>query len=115
MASEFLLPFFIDFRYIYSMTLDQIKSVLIQKKPSLLASGISEIGIFGSYIRGEQNENSDVDILIDLVRPSKLDLLQLISIEDDLKEELGVPVDLVIKTSLKPNISKTVLAEVEYL
>ena len=97
------------------MTLDQIKSILKQKKPELMASGISEIGIFGSYLRGEQNESSDVDILIDLVRPSKLDLLQLISLEDDLKEELGIPVDLVIKSSLKPNISKSVLAEVEYL
>ena len=97
------------------MTLDQIKRIMTQKKPELMASGISEIGIFGSYIRGEQKENSDVDILIDLVRPSKLDLLQLISIEDDLEKELGTPVDLVIKSSLKPNISKAVLAEVEYL
>ena len=97
------------------MTIDQIKRVLIQKKPSLLASGISEIGIFGSYVRGEQNDTSDVDILIDLVRPSKLDLLQLLSLENDLREELGVPVDLVIKTSLKPNISKSVLSEVVYL
>ncbi|QEN06326.1 hypothetical protein EW093_01340 [Thiospirochaeta perfilievii] len=31
---------------------------------------MSEIGIFGSYVRGEQNINSDVDILIDLSRPS---------------------------------------------
>lgn len=97
------------------MTIDQIKRVLIQKKPSLLASGISEIGIFGSYVRGEQNDTSDVDILIDLVRPSKLDLLQLLSLENDLREELGVPVDLVIKTSLKPNIRKSVLSEVVYL
>ena len=97
------------------MTIDQIKRVLIQKKPSLLASGISEIGIFGSYVRGEQNDTSDVDILIDLVRPSKLDLLQLLSLENDLREELGVPVDLVIKTSLKPNMRKSVLSEVVYL
>lgn len=97
------------------MTLNQIKKILTQKKPELFASGISEIGIFGSYIRGEQNEKSDVDILIDLVRPSKLDLLKLITIEDELKEELGVPVDLVIKTSLKPNMSQSILAEVEYL
>lgn len=97
------------------MTLEQIKSILIKKKPILMASGISQIGIFGSYLRGKQNENSDVDILIDLVRPSKLDLLELITIENDLKEELGIPVDLVIKTSLKPHISQTVLTEVEYL
>ncbi len=101
--------------YIYTMTIEQVKRILIEKKPSLVASGISEIGIFGSYARGEQNDDSDVDILIDLVRPSKLDLIQLISIEQDLKEVLGVPVDLVIKSSLKPHISTSVLAEVVYL
>ncbi len=101
--------------YINSMTTEQVIAILIKKKPSLLASGISEIGIFGSYARGEQKDTSDVDILIDLVRPSKLDLLQLISLENDLREALGVPVDLVIKTSLKPGISKSVLSEVVYL
>ncbi|QEN06327.1 hypothetical protein EW093_01400 [Thiospirochaeta perfilievii] len=71
---------------------------------------MSEIGIFGSYVRGEQNINSDVDILIDLSRPSQLDLFDLITLEQELSEDFDTKVDLVLKSTLKPIIS-----EVQYL
>lgn len=96
-------------------SLDQIKKTLLQKKSYLQETGIREIGIFGSYIRGDQTDQSDLDILVDLSRPSKLDLLDLISIESELSEDLGVPVDLVLKSSLKPAIGRAILSEVEYL
>ena len=96
-------------------TLEQIKDVLNKKKHYLYESGITEIGLFGSYLRGEQNPDSDIDILIDVSRPSKLDLLDLISIENELTEELGLTVDLVLKSSLKPGLSKSILSEVVYL
>ncbi len=97
------------------ITLEQIKDVLNKKKTYLNKSGITEIGLFGSYLRGEQNPNSDIDILIDVSRPSKLDLLDLISIENELSEELGLPVDLILKSSLKPGFSEFILSEVIYL
>ena len=96
-------------------SIEQIKKILIQKKPYLKETGIKEIGIFGSYLRGDQNDKSDLDILIDLTRPSKLDLLDLISLENDLSDELGLPIDLVLKSSLKPSIGKVILSEVEYI
>ncbi|MBN2617912.1 MAG: nucleotidyltransferase domain-containing protein [Spirochaetales bacterium] len=92
-----------------------IKDTLLKKKIKLQEFGISEIGIFGSYIRGEETDNSDVDILIDVVRPSSLDLFDLISLEQELSEELNTPVDLVLKTSLKPIINESILSEVQYL
>ena len=46
--------------------LDQIKQILSQKKPTLAQSGIKEIGVFGSYLRGEQHPDSDLDVLIDI-------------------------------------------------
>ena len=95
--------------------LNIIKHTLRKKKSKLLGSGITKIGIFGSYIRGEENSNSDVDILIDISRPSKFDLFDLISLEQELSEELNTPVDLVLKSNLKPIINDTVLSEVLYL
>ncbi len=92
-----------------------IKETLLKKKHKLQESGITEIGIFGSYVRGEETPNSDVDILIELKRPAKLDLFDLITIEQDLAEELNTPVDLVLKSSLKPIIDQSVLSEVQYL
>ena len=73
------------------------------------------IEILGSYIRGEENSNSDVDILIDISRPSEFDLFDLISLEQELSEELNTPVDLVLKSNLKPIINGTILSEVQYL
>lgn len=54
--------------------------------------GISRVGIFGSVARGEQTENSDVDICIDLTSPT---LFKLVHIKDELQELFGCPVDIV--------------------
>jgi predicted nucleotidyltransferase len=96
-------------------TIQQVKKVLQNKKSQLIQNGIIEIGIFGSYIRGEERPESDVDILIDIARPAKIDLFDLIMIEDELTQELNTKVDLVIKSNLKPIIGNNILSEVEYL
>jgi uncharacterized protein len=95
-------------------TLDQIKKNLRVQKPTLVAKyKVKEIGIFGSYVRGEQNPQSDLDILIDFEEyPS---LLEFVGIEDELSERLGLKVDLVMKSGLKPRIGQRILREVIYL
>ena len=72
--------------------------------------GVTYLGIFGSYVRGEQNEASDVDILVEFDRPGTL--LDLIHLQNELVDRLGVRVDLVEKNGLKPAIEPFVLAEV---
>ncbi len=64
------------------------------------------VGIFGSYARGENNQNSDLDILIDFEYP--LDLLEIIGLEQELTEKLGVKVDLITLRSLNPQLKKYV-------
>ena len=95
--------------------LDTIRQALKGKKENLKKYGIIEIGIFGSYLRGEENTDSDVDILIDISRPAKLDLLDLLAIEHELSQDLDTSVDLVLKSDLKPAIGKKILSEVEYV
>ncbi len=79
--------------------------------------GIKNIGIFGSYLRGEESEKSDIDLLVefDADAYANIGLLKFIEIEDFLCELLGIKVDLVEKTALKPRIRKRILAEVIYL
>lgn len=60
------------------------------------------IGVFGSYARNEEHENSDLDILIDF--DSRVDLLELIGLEMELSKFLGMPVDLVTKRSIHSDI-----------
>ena len=93
----------------------EIKTYLTQKKPQLRKYGITEIGIFGSYIKNSATHKSDIDILIDIQRPSTIGLLELLEIENHLSEELNTKVDLVIKSDLKPAIGSHILREVQYI
>jgi predicted nucleotidyltransferase len=95
-------------------TLEEIKKSLRDQKPTLAAKyTVKELGIFGSYIRGEQELDSDIDILIDFEEyPS---LLEFVGIEDELSKALGIKVDLVMKSGLKPRLGRRILREVIYL
>lgn len=76
---------------------------------------IKQVGIFGSYIRGEATENSDLDILVEFYPQVRFGLLTFCELENHLSELLAVKVDLVMKDGLKPQISKNILQEVVYL
>ena len=91
----------------------EITQVLQTQKPYLAKKyGVTEIGIFGSYVRGEQHPDSDLDILIELEEPPRISLIGLVELELYLSELLGIHVDLAIKENLKPRIGKHILQEV---
>ncbi|MCD6238949.1 MAG: nucleotidyltransferase family protein [Thermotogae bacterium] len=77
--------------------------------------GVKEIGIFGSYVRGEQKETSDVDILVEFEPNARISLLDFVKLEDYISDLLGIKVDLVEKSALKPRIGKHILREAIYL
>ena len=95
------------------ITIDQLKKMLGAHKEELKKNfQVKGIGIFGSYVRGEQKKKSDVDILVQFDESSKLSLLDFIGLENYLTDILGIKVDLVEKGTLKPRIGKHVLEEV---
>ncbi|MBD1860108.1 MULTISPECIES: nucleotidyltransferase family protein [Trichocoleus] len=95
-------------------TLEEIRQWLVQHKAVLQERyKVSELGIFGSYVRQEQTETSDVDLLVEFSEiPS---LLKFVNLENYLSDNLGVRVDLVHKAGLKPRIGERILREVVYL
>lgn len=85
--------------------------IISQHLPKLIQEyNISYLGIFGSYIRGEQKEDSDFDILVEFSKEP--DLLEFIGLKQELSEILGVEVNLFMKSALKPRIGKRILEEV---
>jgi hypothetical protein len=93
-------------------TINEIKQILHQQKPYLYEKyGVTEVGVFGSYVRHEQTSQSDLDILIEFEDPIKIGLLGLIGMEEYLSDLIGVKVDLTIKRDLKPRIGKNILKE----
>jgi uncharacterized protein len=97
-------------------SLEEIKHILNQQKPFLAERyGVVEVGVFGSYARSEQGPESDVDILIDLEEPSRIDLLDLVSLEDHLRDVLDCDVDITLKSGLRKRIGRKILNEVVLL
>ena len=95
-------------------TLNEIRQVLSLQKQSICEIyRITEIGIFGSYARGDETETSDVDILVDYdTAPT---IIMLVELRDYLSQLFGIKVDIVTKNGLKPRIRERVLAEVVYI
>jgi len=73
---------------------------------------VKVIGLFGSYVRGEQKKGSDVDILVEFQEP--IGLFKFLELEEHLSDLLGKKVDLVSKKALKPRIGQRILAEAVY-
>ena len=76
---------------------------------------VKKLGIFGSYVRGEETVTSDLDILIEFESAYRFGLLTFCHLENYLSDLLEVNVDLVMKDSLKPRIGQKILSEVIYL
>ncbi|MFA6572274.1 MAG: nucleotidyltransferase family protein [Bacteroidota bacterium] len=74
---------------------------------------ISEIGLFGSYVRNEQGNDSDLDVLISYNKSP--DFFKFLELEEYLSDLLNIKVDLVTKNSLKPIIAFYVNKEVVYV
>jgi len=91
-------------------TLKEIEKILKENK-AILAERfkVKEIGIFGSYVRGEQKKKSDVDIFVEFSEP--VSLLHLAGLENFLTDLIGIKADIGTKKSLKPRIKEQVLKE----
>ena len=89
-----------------------LKETLKRHKPFLRETfKVRDIGIFGSYSRGEESEESDVDILVTFYEPIGWEFIDL---QEFLEEILGKRVDLVTAGALKPQLKDKILREVIY-
>ena len=86
--------------------LAQLRSVL----PALRAKyGVSKLSVFGSVVRNEMDDASDVDLLVEFVQAPGF--FKFVELEEELTGLLRRRVDLVMKQALRPRIGRRVLAE----
>jgi uncharacterized protein len=92
-------------------TISTFQAVLRRELPALAEQyHVASLGLFGSYLRGEQRADSDLDVLATFDEvPS---LFQIVSLANHLTDLLGVKVDLVLRDSLKPHIGQNILRQV---
>jgi uncharacterized protein len=77
--------------------------------------GVISLGVFGSYVRGEQTPDSDLDLLVEFDPAVRFGLLTYCELENVISDRLAIKVDLVMKKALKPRIGERILQEVVYL
>jgi predicted nucleotidyltransferase len=93
-------------------SLQDIKTILASQKDELRRRyKVNAIGIFGSYVRGEQRQKSDIDVLVDYEElPS---LLKIVNLENYLSDLLHEHIDLVPRECIRPELKENILSEVE--
>ena len=74
---------------------------------------VEKIGVFGSIVRGEQTDVSDIDILVECSQA--VGMVKFLQLEQNLQELLNAKVDLVTKSALKKHIGRRIMHEVKYV
>jgi predicted nucleotidyltransferase len=85
-------------------------SALVKKAlPVLQRYGARRAGVFGSYARGQARQESDLDLLVEM--PPNASLLDLVGLEQELSEQLGLRVEATTYRALHPHLRSRVLAD----
>jgi len=93
-----------------SKNLDELLAKIRELLPTLRKQyHVRTLEVFGSFVRGEEKGNSDLDLLVTFDEIPTL--FRFMALENQLSDVLGVKVDLVMKDSLKPFIGKYILEE----
>ena len=92
------------------MSREEIETALV----SILGKyGVRKIGLFGSYARGEERTDSDLDVLVEFEK--RKSLLTLVRIERELSEHIGVNVDLLTEQAISPYLVERIKADLKVI
>ncbi|UZJ42329.1 nucleotidyltransferase family protein [Prosthecochloris sp. SCSIO W1101] len=93
-------------------TKDDIVHRILSAQQQLALFGVKNIGLFGSFVRGEQTDSSDIDLLVEFL-PGKRSFDNFMDVAFLLEELLGRKVEIVTPEALSPYIGPHILKEVE--
>ncbi len=86
-----------------------LEAMIAQMIPVLKGHGVTKAGIYGSRVRGDAREDSDLDVVVEL--PAKASLLDLVGLELELQDLLGIKVDVAEYRGLHPRLRNRILSE----
>ena len=91
-----------------------ILSIIKNNQSNIESFGVRRLGLFGSFVRKEQNKESDIDLLVEFY-PDKKNFDNFIHLSFLLETLLKYPIELVTPESLSPYIKPNIMKEVEYV
>lgn len=90
------------------MTKDELIARLHVLRPALEAEGVSHIALFGSRARGDQTDESDVDILLEVAPSARFSLLNLVGVEQIVQDGTGIQANAVMRRGLDDDFRDTI-------
>jgi hypothetical protein len=95
------------------MTREQILDFLKQHKQEMHERfGVTKIGLFGSYVRGDAQNDSDIDLAVELIKNTADGYFGLLHY---LEDSLQKPIDLCIESNFKPILKQYIMKEITYV
>ena len=88
---------------------EEIETIVI---PVFKKYNVARASLFGSFVRGDQRDDSDVDIIIEFSYPENQSLLDLIAIEQEISELLNRKIDVLTIGSIHPLLKDQILSEI---
>jgi len=92
---------------------NEILKKLEENKNKIREFGVKRIGLFGSYVRGEQKKDSDIDIVVEFEKGKK-NFDNYMELKFFLEDLFRCKVDLVVLESIKPDLKSSILESVKY-
>jgi len=89
------------------------REIFVKIAKTLKNEGVKRIAVFGSYVRREIKPESDIDIIVEF--SGRKSLLELVRIERELSEVLGIKVDLLTEKSISPYLIDTIRKEMKVI
>jgi predicted nucleotidyltransferase len=91
---------------------DEIVTTLRELQSDLVACGIVGLAIFGSRARGDNGNESDLDVLVDVQPDRKFSLIDLIGVSQKIGDRLGLPANMFMRRSLEARMAESIRADI---
>jgi predicted nucleotidyltransferase len=95
------------------MSFEEIRKQILDKRQAIRAFGVNKIGFFGSYVRGDQTPDSDLDLLV-YFEPDKLNFDSYMDLTFFLEDMLHTKVDVLTPEQISPHIMPYIQKEIRY-
>ena len=97
-----------------AQTKKEVSTIILSHKKEIKSFGVKRIGLFGSFVKGKQKRESDIDLLVEFMQGKK-NFRNFICLAFLLEDLLHRKVELVTPESLSPYLKPNILKEIEYV
>jgi uncharacterized protein len=94
------------------MTREEIISTIRKNADAIKAEGVTRLAIFGSRVRGDNDPDSDIDVLVEVEPDASFSLLNLIGVEHIIEDVTGLPAQATMRRSIPPRFAERIADDI---